>query len=126
MDGRLCVDAADLGACGERVALEALVGRGLRLVGRRVRTRLGEIDLVLLDGPVVVFAEVKTRSAAGFGRPAESVTRGKRRRLERLATAYLARRGWGDRRCRFDVVEVEPGQGGLVARHIVDAFRAGD
>jgi putative endonuclease len=120
------VGHVDLGAEGERAALEALRARGLVLVGQRVRLRLGEIDLVLMDGPVVVFAEVKTRSGAGFGRPAEAVTRAKRRRLERLAAAYLARRGWGERRCRFDVVEVEPVAGALVARHIVDAFRAGD
>ena len=116
----------ELGDEGERAALRTLLERGLTLVGRRVRTRLGEIDLVLLDGPVVVFAEVKTRSGPGFGRPAEAVTAAKRRRLERLATAYLARRGWGERRCRFDVVEVEPEVGRLAVRHIEDAFRAGD
>ena len=116
----------ELGDEGERAALSALLDRGLRLVGRRVRTRLGEIDLVLLDGPVVVFAEVKTRSGPGFGRPAEAVTAAKRRRLERLAAAFLARQGWGERRCRFDVVEVEPEAGTLVARHIEDAFRVGD
>ena len=117
---------ADLGASGERAALEALLAAGLVLVGERVRTRLGEIDLVLLDGPVVVFAEVKTRSGPGFGRPAEAVTAAKRRRLERLATAFLARRGWGERRCRFDVVEVVPEEGRLAVRHIADAFRVGD
>jgi putative endonuclease len=120
------VRPADLGETGERAALDTLLARGLTLVGRRVRSRLGEIDLVLLDGAVVVFAEVKTRSAAGYGRPAEAVTRAKRRRIERLATLYLARRGWGERRCRFDVVEVEPGPRGLVTRHIADAFRVGD
>jgi len=120
------VGHVDLGEDGEGAALAALLDRGLTLVGRRVRTRLGEIDLVLLDGPVVVFAEVKTRSGPGFGRPAEAVTVAKRRRLERLAAAFLARRGRGERRCRFDVVEVEPRQGALVARHIEDAFRVGD
>ena len=118
--------SADLGDRGERAALDALLAAGLALVGRRVRTRLGEIDLVLLDGPVVVFVEVKTRSASGFGSPAEAVTAAKRRRLERLALAFLARRGWGERRCRFDVVEVLPASGRLAVRHIADAFRAGD
>ena len=118
--------SAELGDRGERAALDALLAAGLVLVGQRVRTRLGEIDLVLLDGPVVVFVEVKTRSASGFGSPAEAVTAAKRRRLERLALAFLARRGWGERPCRFDVVEVLPASGRLAVRHIADAFRAGD
>lgn len=119
-------DRGALGAAGEDVALAALTRAGLSLVDRRVRGRLGEIDLVLLDGPVVVFVEVKTRSLRGFGRPADAVTADKRRRLERLAAWFLARRGWSERLCRFDVVEVEPGRAGLTARHLRDAFRPGD
>lgn len=115
-----------LGEAGEAAAERWLVGRGLAIVARGFRCRIGEIDLIARDGPLVVFVEVKTRSGAGYGRPAEAVTAIKRSRLTRTAALFLARNGWGDRPCRFDVVEVEPGGAGWRVRHIPDAFRPGD
>jgi putative endonuclease len=96
----------------------------MTVLERRFRLRGGEIDLIAEQDGVVVFVEVKTRSGAGFGRPAESVTVVKRHRLARVALAYLKRRGWLERRSRFDVVEVFAGAEGLKeVRHIRDAFR---
>jgi putative endonuclease len=73
-----------------------------------------------------VFVEVKTRTHDGFGRPAEAVTATKRGRIARVAALFLARSGWGDRPCRFDVIEVVPVGAHLRVRHIPDAFRPGD
>jgi len=115
-----------LGMAGEEVARRWLVTRGLTVVTQGFRARMGEIDLVALDGDVVVFVEVKTRTNDGFGRPAEAVTRVKRSRLTRTAALFLARSGWGDRPCRFDVVEVEPRGARWHLSHIPDAFRPGD
>jgi putative endonuclease len=113
-----------LGRRGESAAEAALTARGLRVIGRRVRTRGGEIDLVALDGPVVVFVEVKTRRGTGYGSAAAAVTPRKQRRLARLALGYLARREWLERSTRFDVVEVYArGDGSLTVRHVEDAFR---
>jgi len=100
--------------------------RGLAIVARGFRSRFGEIDLVAREGPTVVFIEVKTRTGDGFGRPAESVTRAKQARLARTASIFLARYGWNDRPCRFDVVEVEPRAKRWHVTHIPDAFRPGD
>lgn len=112
------------GTAGERAAEAWLVARGMRLLARGFRIRRGEIDLVLEDGDVLVFAEVKTRSGAGYGRPAESVGREKQRRIVRAAEAYLATTGGWDRPCRFDVIEVEPrAREGWRITHIPDAFR---
>lgn len=115
-----------LGPAGEEAARRWLAGRGLTIVAQGFRARVGEIDLVALDGEVVVFVEVKTRTRDGFGRPAEAVTRTKRARLTRTAALFLARSGWGDRACRFDVVEVEPRGERWHLVHIPDAFRPGD
>jgi putative endonuclease len=115
-----------LGLAGEAAAERFIRRAGWRLLARRFRTRAGEIDLVALDGDVVVFVEVKTRRADGYGRPAESVTRTKRERIVRVARIYLARTGWHERRCRFDVVEVVPRAGDFRVRHIEDAFRPCD
>jgi putative endonuclease len=113
-----------LGRLGEAAAAEALERAGLKVVARRFRLRIGEIDLIAEQGDLVVFVEVKTRRTSRFGAPAEAVTRVKRERMARAALAWLSRTGRLDRRCRFDVVEVyaEGGRIGRV-RHIVDAFR---
>ena len=113
-----------LGLEGEDAAARALEKAGLRIVERRFRCRLGEIDLVARDRDVLVFVEVKSRRGIGFGRPAESVTTTKRRRIARVAQCFLSRRGMTDVPCRFDVVEVlrHPGIE-LEVCHIVDAFR---
>jgi putative endonuclease len=113
-----------LGRRGESIAEEVLRRAGLRILARRYRWRSTEIDLVAADGELIVFAEVKTRGGAGYGWPAEAVTASKRRHLARGALAFLARRGWLDRPCRFDVVEVlVDARGNPRVRHIEDAFR---
>ena len=118
-----------LGQAGEEAAARHLESKGYRLVARRYRTRMGEIDLVARDGDVLVFIEVKTRSATGFGRPEEAVGFLKQARLSRLASLFLAAhpalaREGAD--CRFDVVSVL-WRGGErpVVDHIEDAFRPG-
>ncbi len=116
----------NLGAAGEAAAERWLGRAGLTIVARGYRAKCGEIDLVARDGPVVVFVEVKTRTQNGFGHPAEAVTRTKRVRLVRTASLFLAKSGWGDKPCRFDVVEVFPVGTGWRFSHIPDAFRPGD
>ncbi|MGF7238800.1 MAG: YraN family protein [Frankia sp.] len=96
-----------VGRFGEDAAVRYLEDAGLRIVERNWRCREGEIDIVARDGPVLVFCEVKTRSGAGFGHPAEAVDRAKVARIRRLAVRWLAehRPEHGD--LRFDVVSVE-------------------
>jgi putative endonuclease len=96
----------------------------MTVLDRRFRLRSGEIDLIAEDGRSVVFVEVKTRRGSGFGRPADSVTAAKRKRMARVALAYLKGRSWLDRTTRFDVVEVYADREGVRrVRHIRDAFR---
>lgn len=102
--GRL--DARAAGRAGEEAAVAALRARGDRILARNVRLRRGELDVVCACGREIVFVEVKTRRGAGYGTPAEAVTGRKRRTLQMLALAYLARAGLTGRPCRFDVVEV--------------------
>jgi putative endonuclease len=113
-----------LGLRGEAEAERALRRAGLRVLERRCRVRAGEIDLIAEEGEILVFVEVKARAGIGYGTPAAAVTPRKQRRLARVASIYLGRRKWLDRRCRFDVVEVFL-EGERVRRvnHIRDAFR---
>ena len=80
-----------LGRIGEDLALDHLRRLGYELVVRNHRTRWGEIDLVVHDGAVLVFVEVKTRRATGSARgPWEALHERKRAQVRRMAASFLA------------------------------------
>jgi putative endonuclease len=95
-----------LGRWAEEQAARYLESQGLRLVTRNFRCRLGEIDLVMSDGAMLVFVEVRFRRSDHYGSGAESVTWAKQRKLLAAARVYLARHALADAHCRFDVVSV--------------------
>lgn len=117
-----------LGAAGEAAAAAWLAQQGYQLLARNVRTRYGEIDLVVRSGAVVVFVEVKSRTGARFGHPSEAISPRKRHRLLRLAAAYLQGAGLDGCEVRFDAIAVRLGRDGHVfgIEHIPDAFQAGE
>ncbi len=106
------------GAEAEDLALAYLQRQGLRLKTRNYTCRLGEIDLVLLDGATVVFVEVRQRSQRAFGGAAESITARKRDKLIATARHFLAHQR-SLPACRFDAVLMD-GDGGI--EWIRDAF----
>lgn len=79
----------DLGRAGEQRAVDHLILRGYRILDRNWRCAQGELDIVAELGAMISFIEVKTRRTAGFGHPFEAVDERKRRRLWRLAHAWL-------------------------------------
>lgn len=97
------------GSKAEDIAAAWLQRRGLRLVERNWRCRLGELDLVLRDGTTLVFAEVRLRSSGRFGGAAASIDRRKQARLAAAAQLYLA--GRASSPCRFDVVVMSDASG---------------
>jgi putative endonuclease len=106
------------GLQAEDLALDFLLGQGLRLLTRNYTCRLGEIDLILEEDGSVVFVEVRQRSSRAFGGAAESITRRKREKLLATARHYLARKRQMPP-CRFDAVLVD-GEGNV--QWIRDAF----
>jgi putative endonuclease len=94
------------GRAGEAAALRLYERRGFRTLARNWRCPLGELDLVLERDGLLVFCEVKSRSGPAFGGGYEAVTWTKRRRLRRLAEAYLAAVGPRHTSVRFDVASV--------------------
>lgn len=94
------------GAEAEALAAAFLERRGLRIIERNYRCRLGEIDLVAREGDTIVFVEVRQRSSRAFGGAAASITARKRMRLARAARHYLSRMGTLPA-CRFDAVLIE-------------------
>lgn len=78
-----------LGASGEDAVADWYAHRGFRLVDRNWRVKGGEIDLIVTNGRVLVFCEVKTRSTERFGTGLDAVTPAKQARLRRLARQWL-------------------------------------
>ena len=86
-----------VGRYGEQSSRRACAA-GWQVLDRNWRGTRGELDIVALDGGVLVVVEVKTRSGDGFGHPAEAVTAGKLARLRRLAGQWLAEHAVARRR----------------------------
>jgi len=100
------------GSLAEDRAAAFLMSHGLQPVARNVRFKVGEIDLVMRDGPEWVFVEVRARQDDRFGGAAASVGARKQQRLLRAAQTFLLRR-FGQRAwpaCRFDVIAFEAGE----------------
>lgn len=113
------------GAWGEAQAERFLKRQGMKCLGRRVRFGpREELDLVMRDGEVLVFVEVKTRRSERFGRPVASVKTAKRRVLSRAAVHYLKALRYPKIHFRFDVVEVIglPGDAEPHIRHLENVF----
>jgi len=109
-----------LGLSAETRAAALLLMKGYRIVARRWRSPVGEIDLVARRGRVLVFVEVKAR--VNMDDAAESVTPRQRRRIVAGAEAWLARHPEDARRdIRFDAVLVAPRRW---PRHVRAAFDA--
>lgn len=107
-----------LGLSAESRAAALLLAKGYRIVARRWRSPVGEIDLVVRRGRLLVFVEVKARGR--FDDAAEAVTERQRRRIVAAAEAWLASHA-DDLACdiRFDAVLVAPWR---VPRHVPAAF----
>lgn len=113
-----------LGLAGEDLALRRLTEAGLRLVERNYRCRLGEIDLVMRDGPTLVFVEVRSARTTYLDSPRQSVNCLKQRHVVRAAAFYLSCRGLTDKvDVRFDVVAIRFRHGIGETEWIQDAFR---
>lgn len=104
------------GKLGEVHAEQVLKEYGMTVLSRNVALGGGEIDLIALDGDVIAFVEVKTRTGSASG--LEAVTKAKQRRICRAALLYMVRHALTGRQARFDVLEIRPGQ----VNYIKNAF----
>ncbi len=113
-----------LGEWGEVEAQRYLEAMGYVFVERNYRAPEGEIDLVMQDGDIVAFVEVKTRSSNKFGSPEESVSKVKRQRLQRAAWAFLEEHEMLNASWRIDVVAIETSTNRTILRldHYPNAF----
>jgi len=109
-----------VGISAESRAAAFLIAKGFRILARRWRSPLGEIDIVARRRQLLVFAEVKAR--ATLDEAAESVNERQRRRIAAAAEVWLAAKpDQTFRDIRFDAILVAPGK---IPHHIPAAFEA--
>ena len=111
-----------LGAWGEETAAGYLKAHGYRIIERNFSCRIGELDLIALDGDTIVFIEVKTRRSLVYGLPCESITETKKNHILRTIRYYVMVQGIKDRDLRVDVMEVLSKDGSTYVHHIKNAF----
>ena len=110
------------GRRAERIAAWRLRLAGYRVLARRYRTPVGEIDLIAQRGQRLVMVEVKARPTEALAR--QAVPERQRRRIAMAARRFLAANPrYRDCTVSFDVIAVMPGRLPVVIR---DAWRDED
>ena len=112
----------DVETTGADMHRDTLVSIGAVAIERGVIDLAGCFDLVVRQGGVVAFVEVKTRRGARFGPPAAAVGWRKRRELATGAAIWVARHGSPGLTYRFDVVGVSFFGTNVRIEYLVDAF----
>jgi putative endonuclease len=109
------------GRRGELLAACWLFCKGYRILARRVKTKVGEIDLVARKGRFLVFVEVKARPRLEDALAA--LTPQSAERIGRAAALWANPKPWARTLMwRFDLVAIAPGRR---PRHLADAYRPG-
>lgn len=106
----------EIGMLGEDIAEKYLLDNNYKILGRNIRMKCGEIDIVSMkkDG-TIVFVEVKTMSESYNGLiPEDQMSKAKRMKFERVASIYAnqlknidEQKGW-----QLDLVSIVLKKGG--------------
>jgi len=107
-----------LGGWGEDAAEKYLKKKGYIIVERNFRCKLGEIDIIAMDGAELVFIEVKTRQNQNYGLPCEAINAAKIRHLKRTAVYYTTVYSDDHQDARLDVIEILTKEGQTYLHHI--------
>jgi len=109
---------------GEDEACRFIANLGYKIIKRNFTYgKVGEIDIVALDGDQLVFIEVKARTNNfSYGKPEDAVDWRKQKQLKRVAEGYYHINKLQDQSSRFDVIAVDTSGGKLEVRHVKTAF----
>ncbi|MEM1326568.1 MAG: YraN family protein [Bacteroidota bacterium] len=112
----------EIGNQGEQLAADYLSAKGYRVLERNWRFSRAEVDIIAMDGEILVFVEVKTRSSTYFGEPEAFVSETQERLLLDAANVYMEQIGH-DWEIRFDIIGIVLlNIGHPDIRHFEDAF----
>jgi len=97
------------GQTSENFARQYLVNSGLKYLASNYRNRQGEIDIILLEGDVYIFVEVKYRKNNQFGGAISAITYKKIQKIKQCAKYYLQQNDLNEYNtsCRFDIIALE-------------------
>jgi len=95
----------NLGNKGEDLACEYLLKNNYRILGRNVRCKYGEIDIIAKDRDYIVIIEVKTKTNFSYGRPEEMVNHFKIKKLRLLSRFVL--QSYPQEKLRIDVIAID-------------------
>ena len=108
------------GLQGEAAAEAHLIQKGFTPLARRYHSPYGEIDLIMLDGEILVFIEVKARHLGTLYAAQTAVTPSKQRKIIQTALCYLNEHPeHAQRVMRFDIA----GLSAECIAHIPNAFQ---
>ena len=93
------------GQTAEKIAADFLSARGLTIICRNYRCRMGELDIVAKDGETLIFVEVRCRADNRYGHALDSIDRAKKKRLISAAACFLTQ--YESCPCRFDVITMD-------------------
>ena len=96
----------NIGDFGEDFAANLLENSGFKIICRNYSTKFGEVDIIAVWDRTIHFVEVKTRTSAECGYPAESVTKYKQDKIRKTAKCYLNSRRYSWKNVSFDVFEI--------------------
>ncbi len=113
----------NLGNSGEDTAASFFTSKGFEIIKRNYRFgKIGEIDIIVRKGDLIIFAEVKSRNSGEYGGAYYSITERKKRTLKKVAGQFLRENPFlfsRDITYRYDMIAVDNGK----AEWIEDIFR---
>ena len=112
----------ELGKLGEELALKKIKRLGYKCITRNYRCPLGEVDIIARDGDCLVFVEIKTRKGKSLRYAKEAINERKKRRISKVALAYMKANNCCDVKSRFDVVAINLNKGNERIEVIQNAF----
>lgn len=104
---------------GEDYAVKLLKQNGYKIIERNFRCKLGEIDIIALDGDTLVFAEVKTRWSTKHGLPEEAVNNRKLNHIKRTGEYYCATNDNLPKKLRIDIISLIVSGNAVVSEKII-------
>ena len=113
----------NIGDEGEKLVLEYLRSNNYKIIYHNYRNQIGEIDIIAMDGDILVFIEVKTRNSKIYGRPSEAVNRRKQLKIINTSLLYIQINKLNNVQIRYDVAEVYPLDNNKII-YIKNAFNA--
>ena len=110
------------GTISEDLAADYLSRNGWQIVERRYRVNRKEVDIIARRDATIAFIEVKARAGRGYGHPLEAVTWKKRREIEHVARAWIARAGEALYEYRFDAIAITWDGNSHTIEHVENAW----